>query len=81
MVAQWPNTPLWVWIACKVFGFLLHGTAAASVNAVGTLALAAWAVMELGWGVNLFRRLLGAGVLASIVLTLGVKAWHWFGAG
>lgn len=65
VVAQWPNPALWVWIAAE----LLSRTGAlashkVSLTGVGRGALIVWAFDELVRGVNPFRRLLGAVVLA-----------------
>jgi hypothetical protein len=70
---QWPNIPLWVWIASMVVGRFVSGGIATAVGAVGSVALAIWAVLEIGWGVNPFRRILGGLVLAAIVVGLGVR--------
>ena len=53
VVAQWPNWPLWLWLAATV----LH------LHWVAFAALVVWALMELRSGASPFRRVLGAGVL------------------
>ena len=65
IVAQWPSPALWVWIVAA----LLTWTAAlaaheVAVTGIGRGALIVWALDELVRGVNPFRRLLGAAVLA-----------------
>ncbi len=74
VVAQWPNVPLWIFIAVTAVRTLAHphGTASTVISIVGMASLAWWAVDELARGVNPFRRILGAvvllGVLAGLVL-------------
>jgi len=72
VVAQWPNLPLVVWLVATAVGALLEprGVGGAVTRTVGTLALGWWAVAEIGWGVNPWRRLLGAVVLAGQVASL-----------
>lgn len=67
VVGQFPNAPLWVWIAATAVRVVASpsGTAATALSVVGGLGLAVWAVLELGWGVNPWRRLLGAVVLVG----------------
>lgn len=67
---QWPNIPLWTWIVATVAGRFLSGGAGTAIGVIGSVALAVWAVMEIGWGVNPFRRILGGIVLATIVVGL-----------
>jgi hypothetical protein len=66
VIAQFPNAPL-------LIGFLADGVAFASKgrvhqisNGIAQAAFIIWAVMEIGWGVNPFRRILGALVLALV---------------
>lgn len=62
--AQWPNPPLWIYIAAK----LLHALVAWDpLNWIALLALLFWAFDELVRGVNPFRRLLG---LVMLITTL-----------
>ena len=59
VVGQFPNWPLWLW----------PGTV---LTVVRTGAIVIWAVMEIGWGVNPWRRLLGTIVLVwQVVGVLG----------
>ena len=46
------------------------GTVGSIVHAVGVIALVMWAVLEVGWGVNPWRRALGTGVLVWQVIGL-----------
>jgi hypothetical protein len=79
VVVQWPNIPLWAWIASVAARRLvprgwevgiggLHADARGAIAAVGTVALLVWAALEVARGVNPFRRGLGGVVLASILL-------------
>jgi hypothetical protein len=65
---QWPNVPLWIWIASAVIGRFASGGIGTAVGVIGSLALAVWAALEVGWGVNPFRRILGGVVLAVLVV-------------
>ncbi|HVT75673.1 MAG TPA: hypothetical protein VHD87_01485 [Acidimicrobiales bacterium] len=70
VVWQWPNIPLWTWIVAAVLGHFLSGGVGTVVHVIGAVGLAVWAVMEIGWGVNPFRRMLGGVVLAATVVGL-----------
>jgi hypothetical protein len=69
VIAQWPNVPLWIFIAAAAVRGVLHpaGTVGTVVSAIATLALTWWAVDEVARGVNPFRRALGAVVLVAMV--------------
>ena len=71
VVVQVPNVPLLVALAASILSGLLHGGAAAYVDAVGRLALGVFAYLELTDGANWLRRAIGAGVLVYLVYTLG----------
>jgi hypothetical protein len=64
-IAQWPNPPLWAWIATALARRLpaVGGRADTVLGAAGTAALLVWAIGELWRGVNPWRRLLGFAVL------------------
>lgn len=69
-IVQFPNLPLWLFIAGSVVLRLVvepRGNARAVVIVFTTASLAIWAFLELGLGVNPWRRILGAVVLASTV--------------
>ena len=72
VVAQFPNPPLALWLAATAVRALFDpgGVAGTAVRAVGTIALAGWAIAEIGWGVNPWRRLLGTVVLGGLLLSL-----------
>ena len=70
-IVQAPNAPLLV----ALLGWAVGVADIAGTGGLGrlvmTLGLGVWAAEEVIAGVNMFRRLLGAGVLISIVLRLG----------
>jgi hypothetical protein len=72
VVAQWPNIPLWIWIAVSVVNRLVQpgGRWGTALSVIGTVSLAVWAIDELVRGVNPWRRILGAGVLTLVAVTL-----------
>lgn len=72
VVAQWPNLPLWVFLAATAVRLLFHpdGTAGTVVSVVSTTALVVWALIEIAVGSSPFRRVLGALVLLSVVVRL-----------
>lgn len=69
VVAQPPNPPLSVFLVATLIRLVFHprGGVGTAVSVVGGVALAWWAIAEIGWGVSLFRRLLGAVVLVAVV--------------
>lgn len=75
VIAQRPNVPLMVWLACTVARWLAHphGRWSAVLSVVGTIALVIWAADEVARGVNPWRRTLGAGVLVALVLGWAVS--------
>jgi hypothetical protein len=76
-VAQWPNIPLWLFIASTV-GLRIAGptgTVATSLRVVADSSLLAWALDEVVRGVNPFRRLLGLAVLGLTVVGLVRTGW------
>jgi len=68
VIAQWPNAALVVWIVAGAARAVLDpaGGWATALRVVATLALGWWAVDEIARGVNPWRRLLGAVVLAGL---------------
>jgi hypothetical protein len=71
-VAQWPNLPLAVFLVVSAVSRIFHpsGDAETWLRVLGVIALIAWALDELVRGVNPFRRILGAAVLAVTVADL-----------
>ena len=70
-LAQFPNAPLIVAIVALLLTRVLSGSAQDYARATFYVALAAWAWLELTEGANLFRRLLGAAILALVVVRVG----------
>lgn len=72
VIAQWPNVPLAVWLAAGGVRLALDpgGAWGTATDVVATAALAAWAIAEIGWGVNPWRRLLGTLVLTTQLTSL-----------
>ncbi len=70
VVAQFPNLPLWIFLASVVArAFLAEDTSADSAVAwIGTGALTWWALDEVIRGVNPWRRVLGVGGCAYAVV-------------
>jgi hypothetical protein len=70
-VVQWPNIPLAAYLLATVIHIIARSDTAIStvVAAVASGALAIWAVLEIGWGVNPFRRGLGSVVLILVVVS------------
>jgi len=81
VIVQWPNIPLWIWIASAVgrrvvprgWEFAVGGWQAnprSVIAGLGTLALLVWAALEVARGVNPFRRVVGAVVAAATIASL-----------
>ena len=64
VIAQFPNTPLWIFLAAELLGLVVHSPI---VRGVGLAALAWWALDELIRGVNPWRRALGVGGCVFVV--------------
>jgi hypothetical protein len=71
-IAQRPNAPLIVFLAAVALRWTVRptGTSGAVVYGVGLAGLLVWSGDEVIRGVNPWRRLLGGGVLAAIVVDL-----------
>lgn len=71
-VAQVPNAPLATFLVAAAVRAVASpaGAAGTALDVVAGVALAVWALAEVVRGVNPFRRLLGAGVLAVQVAGL-----------
>jgi hypothetical protein len=70
-IVQWPNPPLWVWIATTLARRLpsVAGRADTVLAVAGTAALVLWALGEVWRGVNPWRRLLGVAVLVGVAIS------------
>lgn len=73
VIAQWPNWPLWTFLACWLAKLVFHpsGTIGQLVAIVGAVALTIWAVDEIARGVCPWRRILGGAVLVGAVVAWG----------
>lgn len=64
VAAQKPNIFLIVWVLSAAVSILIGQNSFTKIlNMIGEVAILIWAVLELGWGVNYFRRTLGFCVL------------------
>ena len=70
VVAQFPNAPIAIWMLAAFSAKLLSGDAESVALAIASVALTAWAYLELAEGANWFRRLLGATALVYVVIEL-----------
>ncbi len=64
VIAQFPNIPLIAWLVATAAALLTAGVVHTILRFTATAALVVWAGDELIRGVNPFRRMLGAAVLA-----------------
>ena len=64
VIAQFPNIPLIAWLVATALAVVTTGTVHTILGYTATVALLVWAGDELLRGVNPFRRMLGAAVLA-----------------
>jgi hypothetical protein len=69
-VVQAPNPPLLLALAARGAATRTSGSTRAIGHAVSTVGIAVWAWQETTSGVNWFRRLLGAGMLARLTVGL-----------
>lgn len=65
-IVQYPNIPLWIALVADLVAYLTQGTTHTASNWIARIAFIVWSIMEIGWGVNPFRRMLGAVVLALV---------------
>lgn len=72
VIAQWPNTALAVFLVATATRILFDpsGGPGTVLRTVSMLSLGWWAVDEIARGVNPWRRMLGAVVLAGLVTSL-----------
>jgi hypothetical protein len=71
-ILQPPNAPLWIAFAATLASALTHGLTHAYARAIFFLSLTVWAYEEAAHGVNWWRRLLGVGFLAYLVVRLAL---------
>ena len=70
IIWQFPNPPLILALVAIVAGWLTTGTAHSVARALFVIGFAVFAWLELFQGVNWFRRLIGAGGIAYLVVYL-----------
>ena len=66
---QWPNIPLTIWLVCTLITKVTSGVLQSSLSIIATVSLVIWSLLEITTGVNYFRRMLGFGILAYILIT------------
>jgi hypothetical protein len=66
VIAQIPNAPLIIAVIADVVAYFSTGQVRMVSMWIAQVLFVIWAVMEIGWGVNPFRRILGAVVLALV---------------
>jgi hypothetical protein len=68
-IGQVPNIPLVVFLVAWLANLIAApgGSVGTGLEVIAAFALLVWGVEELVWGVNPFRRLLGAVVLGALV--------------
>jgi hypothetical protein len=70
VIAQMPNLPLIVWILASLLKLIfMTGQIGLGLDFLAFGALFTWAWQEIFDGVNYFRRVLGFGVLVSIMIS------------
>lgn len=72
-LAQFPNAPLLLSLLAGQLAKLAGTSAAHYLEAASAVLLGVWAWLELAGGVNLARRLIGAGGLAFVLAALGER--------
>ena len=65
---QAPNPPLWGWLAARTGALFTEGHWHEGLSFLSQALLFTWAYLEVTAGANGFRRALGGGVLAVVVL-------------
>lgn len=70
IIWQFPNPPLILALVAIVAGWLTTGTAHSVARALFVIGFAVFAWLELFQGANWFRRLIGAGGIAYLVVYL-----------
>ncbi len=70
VITQKPNLPIIVWLVSTIVGMVISGGRASQLlSLVSFGALFIWASLEIVSGLSLFRRLLGAVVLALLMVS------------
>jgi hypothetical protein len=75
-IVQFPNAPLILAFASGVLAHHSHGLEHSYAQAISYLAMAVWAYLELVYGVNAFRKLLGLAYTISTAVHLANALHH-----
>lgn len=67
VITQKPNLSISIAFTFLIVGYLTNGDVSDALNLASSAAFVIWAWSEIIWGVNTYRRLLGAGVLLVIM--------------
>jgi hypothetical protein len=70
VIMQAPNVPLSISLLADLGAYLSHGQIHVVLNRIAQIGFIVWAVLEIGWGVNGFRRILGGIVLSLVTFGL-----------
>ncbi len=71
VIIQFPNIPLSVWIVGLLLAKVLpSGDFSNFCKHISTLGLVVWGIIEILYGVNYFRRILGAVITISTIYGL-----------
>lgn len=72
VIFQRANIPLIVWLMSMIIARLTHGQTREHFQTLSFIAIITWALMEIFWGVNYFRRIIGLLVLL-VVLAMRIR--------
>ena len=76
-IVQFPNAPLILAFASGLLAQHSHGLEHSYAQAISYLAMAVWAYLELFYGVNAFRKLLGLAYAISTAVHLANALHHY----
>lgn len=70
IIWQTPNVPLWGWVAFSILALIFkRGRPHTGFHILSESAVFTWAYLEIKSGQSLFRRILGALVLADLIVS------------
>jgi hypothetical protein len=72
-IAQFPNPPVIIGLVALGLRYVVTGAWVDVFAAVGYVFVSVWAYLELTAGVNLFRRILGAGGLGYVIVVVAQR--------
>ncbi len=70
VIGQFPNAPLIAALAADIVSYATSGPIHALASRTAQVCFAIWAGLEIGWGVNPFRRILGAIALSILAFAV-----------